>query len=730
MANRIFHSRITLRQFQLLTLLLLMVMVENSHSSNKLIITSPAEVKIMAGNLYTESAPAYSITTNGASPWFEAYDLPPGFFINRVTGNIYGKSDFSGSYFVTIAVTSNFETISAVLSINVQATLERNLVVTNLSSDKKHEGSLPWAVDMGNQSIIPARITFNINGGPPFKIILAERLWINEKMIIDATTQPGYIDSPLVEVDANGAENVFTLVGPSTWHNGSSGSEIAGLHIYNFRTNAIATQPGANSVVIRDNYLGFRWDFDRNRWWRNFEATLTDEEIENYSGPIYNGYTQAVGIGIQSSDNVIEKNVISGVHNGISVGYDFHANLDGAVANWNNVIQYNRIGVTPDGQYILTNTSGAENYQPDTDANPFGAPSTWKFFGNNSDGIYLAALAKGTIISNNIASGNFSSGIELLHDSVELTEVYANYVGVNALGEKALPNGELGIILSNGAHDNLVGGMKGANIIAGNYYAGIELGGEKSFRSANYNTIQGNYIGCNATCSQAIGFQSVGIHVGTSDAHTNVIEGNVVVGNQWGIYIDGGNDNVISNNYVGTTSTNLVIGNANAGIVIDKGKWNKVLLNQVKNNGYGIAGHNDWFFGIWNIQSNESNSFYENIITSNRTETNTSNMKLPTNIFVYPTQSIFISCIDLDGLTYKGHLQKLGNQPAVSGSKWELNMRSVEVIPKAMRSETCLQFTAHLDIAQNSALSFGNGFTNINLRFNSEDTGKIIWEQR
>ncbi|UJP04455.1 MAG: hypothetical protein LZF61_06100, partial [Nitrosomonas sp.] len=474
------YSTIMRWQSFLFTILLSMVAVKNGYSADGLIITSPAEVNIMAGNIYTESTPAYSITTNGTNPWFEAYNLPSGFFINRVTGKIYGKSDFSGSYFVTLAVTSNFETVNTTLSFNIQATSERNLVVTNLSGDKGLEGSLPWAIEIGNQSIIPAHITFNIRGASPLRIILAERLWINEKMIIDATTQPGYVDSPVVEIDVNGLENAFTLLGPGTQHNGSSGSEIAGLQIYNFRANAIATQPGANSIVIRDNYFGFHWDSGRNRWWRNFEATLTDEEIESFSGPIYNGYTEAVGIGIQSSDNIIEGNVISGVHNGISIGYDFYRNLNDAIACWNNTIKHNRIGTTPDGRYILTNTPGVENYRPNTDGNPFGSPSTWKFFGNNSDGIYLAALAKGTIISNNIVSGNFSAGIELLHHSVELTEVYANYVGIDASGNEVLPNGELGIILSNGAHDNLVGGKNGANIIAGNYYAGIELGGERS----------------------------------------------------------------------------------------------------------------------------------------------------------------------------------------------------------------------------------------------------------
>lgn len=703
----------------------------DSHADGGLSITSPLAIEIDSGSIYTESAPAYAIATNGNNPWFEAYNLPSGFYINRKNGRIYGKTDAPGSYQIPISVTSNFQTVDAILSLNIRKTEERIFLVTNLSNDPDQVGSLPWAVSQGNQSSIPARIKFNIgeqSGKPPYRIVLRERLWISERMVIDGTTQPGYTESPLVQIDVDGLENAFTLMGSDNLHHGASGSIIAGLQIFNFKANALATQPGANNITIRDNYLGFYWDPTRNRWWRNFEATLTDEQIEHDDWPVYNGYTEAVGVGIQSSDNIVEKNVISGVHNGISIGYDFASSWGPAC--WHNIIKNNYIGTTPNGQHVLTNTEGVENYQPDTDENPFGSPSVWKFFGNNSDGIYLAALAKGTTIANNIASGNFSAGIELLHDTVEQNEIYGNLIGVDVTGEHILPNGELGIIISNGAHNNLVGGRNGANIVAGNYYAGIELGGEKSFRRASYNTVQGNFIGCNLDCTRVLGHQTVGIHLGTFEARMNVIEGNIVVGNEWGVYIDGADDNVIANNFVGVTPNGSVLGNAKAGIVIDKGQWNKVLLNRVHNNGYGVTGHDDWFFGIWNVQSVGNNSFYENIVTHNRTGTNTKDLKLPTGIIVYPTQSILVTCIDLDGTRYRGHFSKLGDQPASPGTLWELNVRSVENIPTEQAPAVCLQFNSGLNIPEHQALAFGNDFTYINLRYSPQNSSNAYyWEQ-
>lgn len=692
-------------------------------SGTSLVITSALTASINTGSNYPESSSAYVIRTNGASPWFEASNLPSGFFINRTNGVIYGRTDVPGIYSIPISVTANFQTVSATLTFTIKAITERAFTVTNLSNNINQTGSLSWAVNQASQSVIPARINFNISsaqeGEPPYHIQLADRLWINEQMTIDGTTQPGYSGAPLIQIDVNGKVNAFTVVSADQWHHGGSGSIIAGLQIFNFKANAIATQPGANNVTIRDNYLGFYWDVTNNRWWRNFEATLTENQIQNESSPIYNDYTQAVGLGIQSSDNRIERNVISGVHNGISIGYDFEslASDTWGPACWNNVITSNLIGTTPDGTKILTNTVGATLYRPgpQTDSNPFGAPNYWKFFGNNSDGIYLAALVKGTIISHNVSSGNFSVGIELLHESVERNQVYGNRLGTNISGEDILPNGELGIILSNGAHDNLVGGENGPNIVAGNFFAGIELGGANSFRRASYNTIQGNLIGCNVDCTRALGRQTTGIHLGTADSRMNVIEGNTVVGNDWGIYLDGANDNVINNNYIGVTRTGKVIGNAKTGIALDNAFWNTVILNRVSNNGYGISGHEDWSFGIWELNGARSNSYYENSISGNRTETNTQQAALPSSVIVYPTQSIFITCIELDGNGYRGHFSKTGSGGFGPETLWDLNMQSVETLTNI--SPNCMHFTSTFTIEPINTLTIGNSLNNFALDF-------------
>lgn len=500
--------------------------------------------------------------------------------------------------------------------------------VTNTQAGAGSSGSLPWAVDQANRvSGGGGRIVFNIPGSGPHRITLQDRLWINERMTIDATTQPGYSGEPLIWIDVNGLPNAFTLLGPSTYHSGSSGSAISGLRIFNFKANAVATQPGSDGNTISRNHLGFYRDQSTGKWWRNFEAGLTPSQMES-ENPIYDGYTEANGLGIQSSDNVISDNVISGVHNGISIGYTFEAGAPAwGPACEDNQILRNYIGTTPDGAAILTNTSGAESYDPRTITHPFGAPKWWRYFGNNSDGVYLAALAIDTTIADNLTSGNFSVGIELLHETVTGSLIHGNHSGVDVSGERRVPNGELGVILSNGAHHNTVGLPGSPNIFSGNFYGGVVLGGEGSFERASYNVVQGNHIGCNRDCTRIIDGAEVGVFLGTPHAHHNTIAGNFISGNSWGVYLENAHSNVISNNWIGLSSSCGDLGNKGPGITLDRSEGNIISQNHIAHNGFGFTGHDDWFYAIWE-QGNTANWAFDNLVAGNRTGTNMNNMRL------------------------------------------------------------------------------------------------------
>lgn len=695
-------------------------------------ITSARSISIKSGTVYKEQA-LYQIETISSANWYEQEGLPDGLYLNSDTGLIYGVANTPGQYSVKLTAKNHFQRVATTqLALSIVENASLVYFVTNTSADPTLNGSLPWALAMANLSNATANIHFNLqpNGNVVHKITLLERLWINETVNIDATTQSGYAGKPLVQIDINGNANAFTVLAANDFHEGGSGSTIAGLQFFNFKANAIATEPKADNVTIKNNYIGFYRDSEQSRWWRNFEALLNDNQINTETKPIRDGYTEAVGIGLQSSGNIIKNNVISGVHNGISIGYDFDK-LDSS--QWGPVCQANKIinnfiGTTPDGLSILTNTKGALDYVPDTDKNPFGSPSEWKYFGNNSDGIYLSALAKETEIGNNTTSGNFSVGIELLHETVEKSKIYGNKSGVDVNASYALPNGELGIILSNGAHDNMVGGELGANIFSGNFYAGIELGGENSFRRASHNIIRGNLIGCDRTCSYSIGNQRTGIHLGTSESTMNLIEGNTIVGNEWGIYLDKAIVNTIIGNYIGLNKSRKNIGNKKPGIVLDHANDNILVRNFIQYNGHATEGHEDWFFGIWGISS-EGNKVLSNDIKNNKTGANFANESIEGDVFIDVNLGISLLCANYNSTPYKAYLSFENIDTERRRVEWKIDNTSLDALQSGEKPENCLQIQDDLSMNIKAVLNYQGAWQLLNLKLNPlKKREQLYWE--
>lgn len=191
--------------------------------------------------------------------------------------------------------------------------------------------------------------------------------------------------------------------------------------------------------------------------------------------------------------------------------------------------------------------------------------------GNGNSGIYvdgdsavsnIGGLASG---ERNVISGNGSQGINLANGTGD-TRIRGNYIGVNATGTSDLGNNTDGIYA--GTTNIIIGGAaSGArNVISGNDQDGIELNS-----SATGATIQGNYVGLDATGTIGLGNTSTGINTSGVDA---IVGGtasgaeNVVSDNGNGGILVGGDDSTVIGNLVGTSADGLsVIGNTSAGIV-------------------------------------------------------------------------------------------------------------------------------------------------------------------
>ncbi len=223
----------------------------------------------------------------------------------------------------------------------------------------------------------------------------------------------------------------------------------------------------------------------------------------------------------------------------------------------NNVIEGNYIGTDASGVFAAPNAVNGVAI--------FGAST------NNRIGGTTAA-------ARNVISGNASSGIQIGSGNAGHNIVRGNYIGLNAFGSAAVPNGGNGVFTN--SPDNIIGGTgPGArNVISANLLPGIFIG------VASARTIvQGNYIGTDATGSADIGNQQNGIF--DDGAPDNVIGDstfaarNVIAGNQYpAVYLSGfgATGNRVQGNFLCVDRTGgVALGDGNC-LVISSGSNNLV----------------------------------------------------------------------------------------------------------------------------------------------------------
>jgi len=408
------------------------------------------------------------------------------------------------------------------------------ITVTNTSGNVNTSGSLPWAVQQANYfSAGFDNIRFNIPGSGPQIINITSTLYINSQMAIEGNTQPGFDGSrPLIAV--HGSANVpslFLLQNDPAQGTTSSSSTIQYLSMAFYTNNAVTILNGSQGNFIQNNWMGFYRDLGGN-------VSLNSAYFPE---PTY----YSAGIGIQSSFNTVRNNTINGVYNGVVMGEAIEGTWSGTQYKTNSV-QLNMIGVDPTG----TTSAG---------------------YGNSSDGIFLGAGARENFLGpTNVISGNGSACVELLAPSNIGNVVFASKIGTDVTGTVSIPNGELGILLANGASGNAIGGPFGGNVIAGNRLGGVALG-TSTYPGASGNWVQYNIFNLNAGQTAVLGTQNVAISL-ESTAASNVVQGNVIAGHtSHGIIMRSTTGNFIQGNWIGRSSSGTFFANGGFGVALLSG---------------------------------------------------------------------------------------------------------------------------------------------------------------
>ncbi|MBP7476841.1 MAG: FG-GAP repeat protein, partial [Pyrinomonadaceae bacterium] len=114
------------------------------------------------------------------------------------------------------------------------------------ANEPDQQCSMRAAIETANAKAGPDEISFNIEGAGPHTISPATALpAITDKVLIDATTQPDYSASPLIELSGNGGFAGLTFAA------GSGDSSVSGLAINRFLAGISLQTSG---IKIERNY--------------------------------------------------------------------------------------------------------------------------------------------------------------------------------------------------------------------------------------------------------------------------------------------------------------------------------------------------------------------------------------------------------------------------------------------------------------------------------------------
>ena len=194
--------------------------------------------------------------------------------------------------------------------------------------------------------------------------------------------------------------------------------------------------------------------------------------------------------------------------------------------------------------------------------------------------------------SGNVVSGNsnnpgnpaLNTGVGISLSGASFTLVQGNLVGIGADGLTKVGN-FFGVALAS-SPSNTIGGevAEARNIISGNSFGGVAIGGNPAQNLSPNNVIEGNYIGTDSTGTKAVG-NAYGVYiVNYADASTiggtNAGAGNLISGNtNFAVVFGSGGpptNNLVAGNKIGTDVTGKkALGNS-LGVSIGSGTGNTI----------------------------------------------------------------------------------------------------------------------------------------------------------
>jgi titin len=352
---------------------------------------------------------------------------------------------------------------------------------------------------------------------------------------VEITSAGNVVAANFIGTDATGTAEIHQgwgveIIGVTIGHNTIGGTTAGARNVISGNgSGVLLTRTQANTVS--GNYIGT-------------DATGSAPLGNGGNGvSIFRGFQNTIGGTTPGARNVISANGFSGVH--MSSGSQHEVG--------SNVVAGNYIGTDATGSAALGNGSGVS-----IAAGEFGS-AAYNLIGGSTP-------AARNVISGNTGYGVILAGPDSNGDSYN-NAVWGNYIGTNADGDAALPNGAgVHFLEGPGVNQNTIGGSTAGerNVISGNAGWGVVLSGNATYGD---NTVTGNYIGTKSGGGKPLGNAGGGVKLELGAQDERVEANKIAFNGGPGVVVDGTPD---VNGFV--ASGDSILGNSiynNNGLGID-----------------------------------------------------------------------------------------------------------------------------------------------------------------
>jgi hypothetical protein len=320
----------------------------------------------------------------------------------------------------------------------------------------------------------------------------------------------------------------------------------------------------------------------------------------------YGASGDLVGGTVAGSGNVISGNHANGIWFLAASGDTVEGNLIGtnaagtaAVANGSNgvAIEYgsknNTIGGASAADRDVISGNGWDGVHIDGSGET-GNMVEGNFIGTNAAGsaaisnaasgvAVLAGASSNTIggtssADRDVISGNTVYGVYLSDAGTQYNVVENDFIGTDAKGSSAVPDGADGVLVQSGASVNALS----YDVISGNRYDGVLFTGS----GTNYNYVIDSSIGLNAGGNATVinpqtnVSNVVGVHI-TNGAYGTSVAFDTISGNLTGVEIDGSSTN-------NAAYDDQIVGNVAYGVILNGTSGNSVMDNTINSSLYGL----------------------------------------------------------------------------------------------------------------------------------------------